>query len=261
LRSHFLASTTKRRISLLEKKTFHRRARVFLFFPAHHAARPTGDGARRQRRAGLVLLLLLGEARAPSPQQRRRPATTVRFVPAHRPRRQRHRGGVQGRRNRRGRLRRQHRRLLHDRQGGRWMEREAEREREKKKRKRATETTLESISPRGKRAPLLRAFRVSEAFFLFESEERVVFLAYERTEDDFVERKRCQRGSKGSIGDSGRSDDGARSSSFFLSRYLTLSSSFLSRSNPTTTTTNYFRARSSPPSARLETRSRTLSRR
>ena len=151
--------------SARKKKTFHRRARVFLFFPAHHAARPTGDGARRQRRAGLVLLLLLGEARAPSPQQRRRPATTVRFVPAHRPRRQRHRGGVQGRRNRRGRLRRQHRRLLHDRQGGRWMEREAEREREKKKRKRATETTLESISPRGKRAPLLRAFRVSEAFF------------------------------------------------------------------------------------------------
>jgi hypothetical protein len=45
------------------------------------------------------------------------------------------------------------------------MEREAEREREKKKRKRATETTLESISPRGKRARLLRAFRVSEAFF------------------------------------------------------------------------------------------------
>ena len=135
-----LASTTKRRNSPFVPSTC---TSVFPFlFSTHHAARPPGDGARRQRRAGLVLLVLLlgGEARAPSPQQRRRPATTVRFVDAHRrPRRQRHRGGVQGRRSRCGRVRRQYRRLLHDRQGGRWMEREGrERKREGEKRKRAT---------------------------------------------------------------------------------------------------------------------------
>ena len=143
---------------------------------------------------------------------------------------------------------------------GGWRERQ--REKERRRRERERRRRLSRASRRGEKGHHFCVLSGSpRRFFLFESEERVVVLAYERTEDDFVERARCQRGSKGSIGDSGRSDDGARSSSFFLSCYLTLSSSSLSRSNPTTTTTNCFRARSSPPSARWETRSRTLSRR
>ena len=161
-RSHFRLEPSEKEFST-GKKFIDGVASAFLSFSANHAARSSDDDARRQRRAGLVLLLLVGEARAPSPQ--RRPATTLSFlVAAHRPRRQRYRGGVQGRRRRHGRLHRQHWRLLLAGQVGRWTNGGAEKERRMGK-----SDALEHLDRQAlnypKRAPFWRAFRVAGAGF------------------------------------------------------------------------------------------------